>query len=56
ERLMAGVYFNYKSIGVQGEYIWSKNDPMTGSSGRGLAQGDQNGWNQLFYLSLGYYF
>ena len=56
ERLMTGVYFNYKSIGVQGEYIWSKNDPMTGSSGRGLAQGDQNGWNQLFYLSIGYYF
>ncbi|OTG63457.1 porin [Acinetobacter silvestris] len=56
ERLMAGVYFNYKSIGVQGEYIWSKNDPMTGGSGNGLAQGDSNRWNQLFYLSLGYYF
>lgn len=56
ERLMAGVYFNYKAIGVQGEYIWSKNDPMTGGSGNGLAQGDSNRWNQLFYLSLGYYF
>lgn len=56
ERLMAGVYFNYKAIGVQGEYIWSKNDPMTGGSDRGLAQGDNNGWNQMFYLSLGYYF
>ncbi|OTG81055.1 porin [Acinetobacter sp. ANC 4648] len=56
ERLMAGVYFNYKAIGVQGEYIWSKNDPMTGSGSNGLAQGDSNRWNQLFYLSLGYYF
>lgn len=56
ERLIAGVYFNYKAIGIQGEYIWSKNDPMTGGSENGLAQGDSNRWNQLFYLSLGYYF
>lgn len=56
ERLMAGVYFNYKSIGVQGEYIWSKNDPMTGGSSNALAQGDSHQWNQMFYVSLGYYF
>lgn len=56
ERLMAGVYFNYKSIGVQSEYIWSKNDPMTGGSSNALAEGDSNQWNQMFYLSLGYYF
>lgn len=56
ERLMTGVYFNYKSIGVQGEYIWSKNDPMTGGSSKALAQGDSNQWNQMFYVSLGYYF
>ncbi len=30
ERLIAGIYFNYKAIGIQGEYIMSKNDPMVG--------------------------
>jgi hypothetical protein len=56
DRLIAGVYFNYKAVGIQGEYIWSRNDPMTGGSANGLAQGDSNQWNKLFYLSLGYYF
>jgi len=56
ERINAGAYFFYKDIGIQGEYIWSKNDPFTGSSGQGLAQGDSNRWDQLFYLSIGYYF
>jgi hypothetical protein len=50
------VYFNYKAIGIQGEYIWSRNDPMTGGGANGLAQGESNQWNKLFYLSLGYYF
>lgn len=56
DRLIAGVSFNYKAIGIQGEYIWSRNDPMTGASSDGLAQGDRNGWNQMLYLALGYYF
>ena len=56
DRLIAGLYFNYKKVGIQGEYIWSRNDPMTGSGADGLAQGDGNQWNKLFYLSLGYYF
>ena len=56
ERINAGMYFNYKDIGIQGEYIWSKNDPMTGGSSNGLAKGDSNRWDQLFYLSIGYYF
>ena len=56
ERLIAGVYFNYKAIGIQGEYILSKNDPMVGSSADGLAQGVSNEWDKMFYLSLGYYF
>ncbi|MCU4490508.1 hypothetical protein KTI26_15255 [Acinetobacter ursingii] len=48
--------FNYKKVGIQGEYILSRNDPMTGSGADGLAQGDSNQWNKLFYLSIGYYF
>lgn len=56
DRLIAGVSFNYKAIGIQGEYIWSRNDPMTGASSDGLAQGDHNGWNRMLYLALGYYF
>lgn len=56
ERLIAGVYFNYKAIGIQGEYIMSKNDPMVGGSANGLAQGSSNDWDKLFYLSIGYYF
>ena len=56
ERINAGMYFNYKDIGIQGEYIWSKNDPMTGGSSNGLAKGDSNRWDQLLYLSIGYYF
>ncbi|OTG86727.1 hypothetical protein B9T31_06950 [Acinetobacter sp. ANC 4558] len=55
-RINAGVYFFYKSIGIQGEYIWSKNDPFTGGSANGLAAGENTRWDQLFYLSLGYYF
>lgn len=56
ERLIAGVYFNYKAIGIQGEYIMSKNDPMVGGGANGLAQGSSNDWDKLFYLSIGYYF
>lgn len=56
ERLIAGVYFNYKAIGIQGEYIMSKNDPMVGGGADGLAQGSSNDWDKLFYLSIGYYF
>lgn len=56
ERLIAGVYFNYKAVGVQGEYIWSRNDPMTGGSANGLAQGDSHDWDKMFYVSVGYYF
>ena len=56
DRLIAGLYFNYKKVGIQGEYILSRNDPMTGSGADGLAQGDSNQWNKLFYLSIGYYF
>ncbi|WP_288384873.1 porin [uncultured Acinetobacter sp.] len=56
ERIIAGVAFNYKKIGIQGEYIWSKNDPMVGASSNGLAQGDGNGWDRMLYLALGYYF
>ena len=56
DRLIAGLYFNYKKLGIKGEYILSRNDPMTGSGADGLAQGDSNQWNKLFYLSIGYYF
>lgn len=56
ERLIAGVYFNYKAIGIQGEYIMSKNDPMVGGGANGLAQGSSNDWDKMFYLSIGYYF
>ena len=52
ERLIAGVYFNYKAIGIQGEYIMSKNDPMVGGGANGLAQGSSNDWDKLFYLSI----
>ena len=56
ERLTAGLYFSYKSIGFQGEYIFSRNDPMLGGSANGLAQGDSKQWNQMLYILLGYYF
>ncbi|EPH2030379.1 hypothetical protein PI430_003710, partial [Acinetobacter baumannii] len=46
----------YKAIGIQGEYIMSKNDPMVGGGANGLAQGSSNDWDKLFYLSIGYYF
>lgn len=55
-RMIAGVAANYKKIGVQAEYIWSRNDAMIGGSANALAQGDHNKWNGLLYLALGYYF
>ncbi|WP_151982079.1 porin [Acinetobacter guerrae] len=58
ERLIGGVGFNYKAIGVQAEYIMSRNDPMNGGDAESLAQGNQsqNGWDKMFYLAVGYYF
>ena len=56
ERLNAGLYFFYKRIGVQAEYIISKNDPAVGGSTQSLAQGDNHKTNQLFALAIGYFF
>lgn len=56
ERLNAGVYFFYKDIGIQAEYIISKNDPAVGSSANSLAKGDNNDINKLFALAVGYFF
>ncbi|WP_130803244.1 porin [Acinetobacter ihumii] len=58
ERLIGGVAFNYKAIGVQAEYIMSRNDPMNGGDAQSLAQGnaEHNGWDNMFYLAVGYYF
>lgn len=53
-----GLHFNYKAIGVQAEYLMSRNDPMNGGDAESLAQGNQtqNGWDKMFYLAVGYYF
>ena len=58
ERLIGGVAFNYKAIGVQAEYIMSRNDPMNGGDAESLAQGntDHKGWDNMFYLAVGYFF
>lgn len=56
DRLNAGFYFFYKNLGIQAEYIRSKNDPMTGDSSLSLGQGDHNKASQLFFVSAGYYF
>ncbi|MCU4352318.1 hypothetical protein [Acinetobacter ursingii] len=58
ERLIGGIAFNYKAIGVQAEYLMSRNDPMNGGDADSLAQGNQtqNGWDKMFYLAVGYYF
>lgn len=55
-RVIAGVAFNYKQVGVQAEYILSRNDAMIGGTADALAQGDNNSWNKLMYLAVGYYF
>ncbi|WOE31721.1 MULTISPECIES: hypothetical protein [unclassified Acinetobacter] len=55
-RIIGGVAFNYKQIGIQAEYIWSRNDAMIGGTSKALAEGDNNDWNKLFYLAIGYYF
>ena len=55
-RIITGLAFNYKKIGVQAEYIWSRNDAMIGGSSKALAEGDNNEWNKLLYLAVGYYF
>lgn len=55
-RVIGGVAFNYKQIGVQAEYIVTRNDPFIGGSADALAQGDNNRWNKLLYIALGYYF
>ncbi|AYO52815.1 hypothetical protein [Acinetobacter wuhouensis] len=55
-RIIAGLAFNYKKVGVQAEYIWSRNDAMIGGSSKALAEGDNNDWNKLLYLAVGYYF
>ena len=56
ERINAGVYFFYKDIGVQAEYIISKNDPAVGGSSTSLAQGDNQDTNKMFAFSIGYFF
>lgn len=56
ERLIGGVAFNYKAIGIQAEYLMSRNDPMNGGDAQSLAQGNNNGWDKMFYLAVGYYF
>ncbi|AWL27619.1 hypothetical protein DJ533_02945 [Acinetobacter defluvii] len=55
-RIIAGLAFNYKKVGVQAEYIWSRNDAMIGGSSKALAEGDNHDWNKLLYLAVGYYF
>lgn len=55
-RIIAGLAFNYKKVGVQAEYIWSRNDAMIGGSSKALAEGDNKDWNKLLYLAVGYYF
>lgn len=55
-RVIAGVGFNYKKVGVQAEYIWSRNDAMIGGTAKALAEGANNDWNKLLYLAIGYYF
>lgn len=55
-RVIAGIAFNYKKVGVQAEYIWARNDAMIGGTANALAQGDNNDWNKLLYLAVGYYF
>lgn len=55
-RIIAGLAFNYKKIGVQAEYIWARNDAMIGGTSKALAEGDHNDWNKLLYLAVGYYF
>lgn len=55
-RIITGLAFNYKKIGVQAEYIISRNDSMVGGTLESLAEGDNNHWNKLFYLAIGYYF
>lgn len=55
-RIITGLAFNYKKIGIQAEYILSRNDAMIGGSANALAQGDKDKWDRLLYLALGYYF
>lgn len=55
-RIITGVAFNYKKVGVQFEYIMSRNDAMIGGNANSLAEGDHNDWNKLLYVALGYYF
>ncbi|MFV5455244.1 hypothetical protein [Acinetobacter towneri] len=55
-RIITGLAFNYKKIGVQAEYIISRNDSMVAGTADSLAEGDNNQWNKLLYLAIGYYF
>ncbi len=55
-RIISGVSMKYKKVGVQLEYILSRNDAMIGGTAKSLAEGDNNKWNKLLYLAVGYYF
>lgn len=56
ERWINGVYFTYKNdFRFYLENISSRNDTAFGAA-NGFAEGKNSDWNQLTYLSLGYYF
>lgn len=55
-RILAGVSMNYKQIGVQAEYIFTRNDAMIAGNSDALGKGDHDHWNQMLYVALGYYF
>lgn len=57
ERFINGVTVKYKkNFQFYLENITSKNDTVFGPAADGYAEGSENKWNNLTYLSLGYYF